>query len=104
MTKVHKSLLGNYLVIPRSKQDIILSMQLSTIHLWMVSSTNPNLNVISNRGAVAQLVEHPSKVPVLCNSTVMGLNRERDKLSHLFDRVMAKGGRKKSLQRHLLQI
>ena len=89
MTKVRKSLLGNYLVMSRSKQDIILSMQLSTIHLWMVSFTNPNLNVISNRGAEAQLVEHPSKVPVLCNSTVMGLIHEICMSSHFPDHAAA---------------
>ena len=29
-------------------------------------------------GTVAQVVERPSKVPVGCNSTDVGLNRERD--------------------------
>ena len=31
-----------------------------------------------SRGAVAQLVERPSKVPIWCNSTDVGSNYERD--------------------------
>ena len=31
-----------------------------------------------SRGAVAQLVERPLKVPVWCNSTDVGSNQERD--------------------------
>ena len=44
-----------------------------------------------NIAAAAWSVEHPSKVPVWCNSTV-GLNHERDKSSHLSESTAA-GGR-----------
>ena len=34
----------------------------------------PKVSQLTNRGAVAQLVERPSKVPVWCNSTDVGSN------------------------------
>ena len=49
------------------------------------------------RGAVAQLVERPSKVPIWCNSTDLGSNHERDMSSHLSDHTAAEGGRKRIL-------
>ena len=49
------------------------------------------------RGAIAQLVERPSKVPVWYHSTDLGSNHERDMSSHLSDHAAAEGGRKKIL-------